>query len=125
MIFDNSRKNARAALIQTMIGLSPTLEIWTGPPPLLCSDPASGVLLATLFFSVTWLSSPVAGLVSQTGTCATGGGGAVATGLPGYFRIKDAGGVVRAQGKAGEDLTLAPIVAGTSVTLTSFSHLDT
>lgn len=61
-------RNAKLDQIQTTIGTSPVLKIFSGAEPINCAAADPSGLLATLTLPVTWLSPAVNGVKSLTGT---------------------------------------------------------
>lgn len=123
-------RTAQAAAIETEIGVSPILEIWTGAMPANCAAGASGTLLAQFALPADWLAAAAAGAVGKTGTWSGAALASIATANAGYFRICRAGsptqcdiqGTITATGGGG-DMTLdnISIAALQVVTVTGFT----
>jgi hypothetical protein len=111
--------NARVSQIIVAVGASPKLRLYTGTAPTLITDSESGVLLAEITLPAVWLSAPVAGVATQVGAWSISS--ALATGIPGYFRIYDsAGSIAHIQGVVPTDMIGDPtelITIGTPVTI--------
>ena len=118
-------RNARLDAIETTIGTTAVLKLFSGAEPANCAaaDPAG--LLATLTLPVDWLANAAAGAKAKagawTGTGSAGGSAA-------SFRIYDSGvaacgiqGSVTATGGGG-DLTLdnVSIANGQAITVNTF-----
>lgn len=117
--------NARLDAIESTIGTSPSLLIFSGSVPANCAaaDPAG--TLATISLPSDWMNAASTGsktlLGSWTGTGSAGGTAA-------SFRVKSSGGTCHLQGTvtatgAGGDLQLnnTSIANGQSITITSFT----
>ncbi len=98
-------RNAALDAMETAVGVSPTLEIRTGPPPANCAAADTGTLLVTLPLPSDWMSPASAGVKALLGTWAAA---ASASGTAGHFRIKQ-GATCHHQG----------IVSGPNVALTT------
>lgn len=119
-------RNARLDVIETTIGVSPTLEIRTGAPPATCASADSGDLLATLSLPSDFMAAADAGAKALSGTWQVAASGA---GTAAHFRVKAGGGAVGVQGTVGEgtgDLQLdnTDIAAGQVITITAFTLTD-
>lgn len=119
-------RNARLDAIETTIGTSARLRLYTGSPPADCATAASGSLLATLVLPSDWMSAASSGSKALLGSW-TGTGSAA--GSAGYFRILDSSvtntglqGTVTATGGGG-DLQLDNIVIanGQAITISSLT----
>lgn len=130
MQFSTAIRNAQAALIESTIGASPTMEIRTGAPPANAAASDSGTLLATLTLPSDWMGAASGGAVALAGSWT---GTATGTGTAGHFRIKASGGTVHVQGTVSQreasggdgDIMLsgatAAIVEGNPITINSFT----
>lgn len=123
--FSDDVRNAMANAVETTVGVSPTLEIRTGPKPVNAAAADSGTLLATINVPSDWLTSASSGQKVLQGTWSAL---AVAAGDQGYFRLKAGGGAVKAQGSislaGGGGSMIAnslALVVGQNVSVTSFS----
>ena len=123
-------RNARLNAIETQIGTSAILRIYTSTPPADCATAATGTLLAEMSLPSSWMADAASGAkaYSATWTDASANG----TGSAGYFRIWDSGGTVCGlQGTVtatggGGDLTLdnISIASAQAVTITGFTLTD-
>ena len=123
-------RNARLDAIATVVGASAKLIIYSGTQPANCSEAPTGTVLATLPLPSAWMLAASSGSKGKTGTWSDTS--ADAGGTAGYFRIYDSllttcglQGSVTITGGAG-DMTLdnTTIVAGQTVTITSFVLTD-
>jgi hypothetical protein len=123
-------RNARLDAVATVIGASAKLIIYSGAQPADCSEAPSGTVLATLSLPSSWMLAASSGSKSKTGTWSDTS--ADAGGTAGHFRIYDSllttcglQGSITVTGGAG-DMTLdnTTIVAGQTVTITSFVLTD-
>ena len=116
--------NARLDSVETTVGVSASLKIYTGTAPANCAAAATGTLLISIALPSDWMSAAASGVKSKLGTWS---GSASAAGTAGYFRITDtAGTAVGLQGTAGmsaTDLILdnSNISATQVVTVNTFS----
>jgi hypothetical protein len=78
-------RNAQADALETTIGASPILRIFSGPKPANCAAANSGTVLATLTLPADWLSAASGGVKSMLGTWQDTG--ADSSGTAGHFRI--------------------------------------
>lgn len=79
-------RNAKLDQVQTTIGTSPKLELFTGSPPANCATADSGTKLITITLPSNWMNAASAGSKTLLGAWS----GTVGTsGTVGYFRIKD------------------------------------
>lgn len=114
-------RNARNDQIETTIGASPTLEVFTGAQPANCAAADAGTLLVSMTLPADWRTAAASGSSSKNGTWQ---GTAGATGTGAHFRIKQ-GGTCHVQGSVGMgsgDLSLdnTSIANGQVVTVTQF-----
>lgn len=124
-------QNARLNAVETTIGASPVLKIWSGAPPANCAAPDAGTQLATLVLPSDWMAAAASASKGKLGVWQDLAGDA--SGNAGHFRIYDSGGspachmqgVVSVTGGGG-DLTLNTVAISpfASVTITSFSMTD-
>jgi hypothetical protein len=116
--------NARLDSIETTIGTSAKLRIYTGSAPADCAAAATGTLLVEMALPSDWMAAASGASKVKAGTWT---GVASGTGTAGYFRIVDnAGTVTGLQGTAGmsgTDLILnnSSIATSQAVTVDSFS----
>lgn len=121
--YSTTVNNARLDQIESTIGASPNLLIFSGSAPANCAAADSGTLLATLALPSDWMAAAAAGAKALAGSwTGTASGGSAAT--PTHFRIK-AGATCHLQGTAGigsGDLQVnGTITSGQTVTVTSFT----
>lgn len=116
-------RQAQVSLLQSTIGSSGTLSIYTGTQPALTTTAASGTLLVTITLPSSFLSS-TAGVATLLGTWSANASG---SGTAGYFRIVDGSSVCGIQGTcgltSGFDLNLnnTSITSGQTVSVTVFT----
>lgn len=87
--YSTTVRNAELDAIETAIGVSPVLEIRSGPPPANCAAADTGVLLASQALPSDWMAAASAAAKAKSGTWSVS---AVATGYAGHYRIKANGG---------------------------------
>lgn len=85
-------RNARLDAIETAIGASPILRIYSGAAPANAGTASSGTLLATINLPADWMGAAANGSKSKLGTWTDAA--ADAAGIAGYFRIFDSAGTV-------------------------------
>lgn len=78
-------RNARLDGIETSIGTSAVLKIFTGSPPVNCGTADSGTVLATLSLPSDWMAAASGGSKALSGTWTEPS--ADNTGTAGYFRL--------------------------------------
>lgn len=121
-------RDARLNAIETVLGTSPVLRIFTGVQPANCAAANSGTILATLPLPSDWMSVASGGVKSLLGSWTQAS--ANAGGLARHFRIHNTAlTVCEMQGSVGQgtgDLQLdnENIVAGQTVTITAFTLTD-
>lgn len=112
-------RNNQVSQIQTTIGASGTLRIFSGAEPANCAaaDPAG--LLATIALPASFLTS-AGGVTTIAGTWSVA---ASATGTAQSFRMYDGAVTCHVQGNTTTDLVLnnTSITSGQTVTVTSFT----
>jgi hypothetical protein len=112
-------RNNQVSQIQTSVGTSGTLKIFSGAEPANCAaaDPAG--LLATITLPAAFLTSS-GGVTTIAGTWSVA---ASATGTAQSFRMYDGSSVCHVQGNTTTDLVLnnTSITSGQTVTVTQFS----
>ena len=123
-------RNARLNAIETEIGTTAVLKMFTGAQPADCATANSGTELFTETLPTDWMGAAAAGAMSLLGTwqaVAIGGGGTVA-----HFRLYASDGTTcKMQGTitvtgGGGDMTIDnPVLAdGQTVTVTTFTITD-
>lgn len=91
--------NAKLDVIESTIGASPKLRMYTGAVPANCAAVATGTMLVEIPLPADWLSTSSANSKIKVGTWTAA---AVAGGVVGYYRIVDnAGAVAHVQGAVG------------------------
>lgn len=112
-------RNNQVSQIQTTIGTSGTLKIFSGAEPANCAaaDPAG--LLATITLPASFLTSS-GGVTTIAGSWTVS---ASATGTAASFRMYDGSTVCHVQGNTTTDLVLnnTSVASGQTVTVTSFT----
>jgi hypothetical protein len=126
MQYGTTLRNNQLDAIETTIGASPKLQIFSGAAPANCAAADSGTQLAEITLPADFMSAAAAGVKAKSGTWADFG--AIA-GVAGHFRIKDNSetvthiqGTITATGGGG-DMTLdnTNIAVGQNVTVVTFS----
>jgi hypothetical protein len=120
-------RNATLAAIETEVGENPILTISTGSPPADCGTANTGTVVATMILPTDWLSAPLLGSVTLSGTWQDLS--ADASGTAGYFRLHNSDGTVcHMQGSisatgAGGDMQLdnTNIATGQQINITAFT----
>lgn len=121
--------NARLDVIETTVGVSPKLQIWTGAQPANCAAAATGTKLVELTLPSDWMSNASAGSKAKAGTWS---GTGIAAGTAGYWRITDSAGTTcHMQGSitataGGGDMTLdnTSIAVNQAVAVSTFTLTD-
>ena len=123
--FSDAVRSAMVNAIPTLVGASPTLEIYSGTMPANADTSATGTVLASIILPSTWMAAAFEGSAVLSGTWQTLS--AANSGDAAYFRINQGAtpciqGTVTASGGGG-DMTLDNITigAGQQVTVASFS----
>lgn len=124
--FSVAVRNATLDPIESTIGVTPQLRLYTGTVPATTATAASGSLLATLNLPSDWLAAASGGTKVLAGTWT---GTASGTGTAGYFRVLDSTGTtVGIQGTVtatggGGDMTLdnTSISTGQTINVTTFT----
>jgi len=95
--------NARLDSIESTVGTSAKLRIYTGSAPANCAAAATGTLLVEIALPSDWMNAASSASKTKLGTWQ---GTATGTGTAGYFRIVDnAGTTTGLQGTAGMSAT--------------------
>lgn len=129
--FSDALRNNRINQVETTIGVSPTLQIRSGPQPANCAAADAGTLLCSMVLPADWLANAVAGLKTKLGTWQGNADVAAGAGTAaGHFRIK-AGATCHMQGSVtavngGGQMTIdnINIVSGQPVSVATFSITD-
>lgn len=125
--FSAAVRNARLDAIETVIGASPKLRIYSGSPPTNTTDAATGTLLVDMTLPADFLQAASGGIKLLNGSWTTT---AAAAGVAGYYRIWNSGVTLcHEQGTVGQgtgDLSLdnTNIATGQAVNITTFTKTD-
>jgi hypothetical protein len=112
-------RNNQVSQIQTTIGASGTLKIFSGAEPANCAAADPTGLLATITLPASFLTSS-GGVTTIAGTWSVA---ATGTGTAASFRMYDGSSVCHVQGNTTTDLVLnnTSITTGQTVTVTAFT----
>jgi hypothetical protein len=120
--FATTLRNGGLDQLETTIGTSPLLRIYTGSPPGI-GNAVTGTLLADLTLPSDWAAAASGGTKAKSGTWQDTS--ADASGTPGYFRLSTSGGTAMIEGTCGVgsgDLSFdATISLGGTVTISTFT----
>lgn len=126
--FSTAVRNARLDAIETAIGTSPVLKIFTGSMPANCAAADSGTLLDSMSLPSDWMASASGGSKAIAGSWSSS---ASAAGTAGYFRIYDSGATCHIQGTitgsgGGGDMIASStsLNSGDTETVTTFTLND-
>ncbi len=118
-------RNARLDVIESTIGPSARLRLYSGATPATCAAAETGVLLVEIALAPDWSPAAASGVKALTTPV---GAAAVASGIAGHFRIYDSGGLVchyqgSVSGGGSGDMNLdnANIAINQNVSVLSFS----
>jgi hypothetical protein len=123
-------RNARLDAIETTVGVSAKLQIWSGSMPANCAAAATGTKLLEDTLASDWAAAAASGAKSFNNTPIAGTG--LAAGTAGYFRLVDSAGTtchmqgtITATGGGG-DMTIdnTSIANGQAVNVTGFTLTD-
>lgn len=121
----DSTVNAMMAGIETDVGVSPKLQVWSGTVPADETAAPAGTKLVEMTLPSDWLTAPSAGIVAKNGNWT---GTAIAAGTATFARICTSAGVSKIQatisiaGGGGEAIIDNSNINTTQVvTVTSFS----
>lgn len=126
--FDDATRNDILDVIETRVGPSPVMRVFTGPPPVNCAAADTGTLISEKVLPSDWMEAAgtfAPGVKRKLGTWQDLS--ANNTGAPGHFRIYSSGGSpCRMQGTAGLSGTdmivdTSPVTAGQSFTVGVFT----
>ena len=121
-------RNARLDAIETTVGATAVLKVWTGAQPANCAAADSGTLLASLTLPADWMDAAASGSKAKAG--AWQDASADGAGTAAHFRLYASDGTTcHMQGSCGMgsgDLQLdnTSLAVGQSFTVTSFSLTD-
>lgn len=85
--FSTTVRNARADAVETAIGASPKLRIYSGAPPANPAAAPTGTQLAEIPLPADWMAAAASGVKAMSGTWQDNS--ADGTGTAGYYRILD------------------------------------
>ncbi len=123
-------RNARLDAVESTIGTSAVMKIFTGSMPANCGTADSGTVLATLTLPSDWMAAASSGSKAKSGTWQDSS--ADNNGTAGYFRVYASDGTtcgiqgtVTATGSGG-DMTVdnTSFASGQGFTVTSFTLTD-
>jgi len=125
--FSVAVRNARLDAVETTVGASAVLKIFSGAAPANCAAADSGTLLATLALPSDWMAAASDGAKAKAGTWQDAS--ADGTGNAGHFRLYASDGATcHAQGSVtasggGGDMTVDNVAfsAGQQFTVTGFT----
>ena len=112
-------RNAKLNAINTELGATATLKIWSGAEPANCAAADPTGLLATITLPASPFAAASSGAVALAGSWSVAASG---SGTAASFRIYDSSAVCQIQGNVTTDLVLnnTSITATQTVTVTSF-----
>lgn len=118
MQFSVAARNAALNGIETTVGTSPKLRMFTGSKPANCAATATGTLLVEMSLPSDWLEPASDGSILKKGTWS---GTGIDNGTVGYYRILDStGSVCHEQGTVSQAITLV-----TSASSAAFANVLT
>lgn len=128
--FSTTIRNARLDAIETSLGTTPILRIYSGAKPALTTDAASGTLLVEMTLPSDWMAAASGGAKALSGSWQDLL--ANATGTAGYFRVLDSTGTTTGiQGECTDTAGAGPMKLSTTavvinepVTVASFTITD-
>lgn len=121
-------RNAKLDAIETAIGASPVMRIYSGSAPANPAAAATGTVLAEITMPSDWMAAAASGSKAMSGSWQDLS--ADASGTPGYFRIWNAGlttcHVQGTAGTTGTDMILSTgtLTAGQSFSVTGYTIAD-
>ena|SRR5260221_650575 len=112
-------RNAELDQIETTIGTTVTLVLFSGAEPANCAAADPSGVLATITLPTDWLANASAGVKAKAGTWSVG---ASASGTVASWRVKDGAAVVHLQGNTA-DMTFdnTSLNSGQTITVNTFS----
>ena len=122
--YSTTLRDNRLDVVETTIGTTPTLALFTGSPPANTTVANSGTLISSMTLPSDWMAAASGGTKALSGTWQDTS--ADDTGTIGYFRIYASGGTCHMQGtcaNSGADMNFDNNVvnAGQQITITSFT----
>jgi len=127
MKFSVAVRNARLDAVESTIGTTPLLQIFTGTEPTNITDADSGTKLVEMTLPSDWMAAASAASKAKSGTWQSTG---ITNGTAGYFRVKNAAspftthiqGNITATGGGGVmELDNTSIATSQQVTVTTFT----
>ena len=121
-------RNARLDSIETTIGTSAVMKIFSGSAPVNCAAADSGTVLATINLPSDWMAAASGGSKAKSGTWEDLS--ADNSGTAGHFRVYDSGvttcHIQGTVGTSGTDMTVSStsFTAGQSFTVNTFTLTD-
>lgn len=121
-------RNARLDQIETTVGTSAIIKIWSGSAPASCATADSGTKLVEFDLASDWAAAASSGSKALNNTPITAT--AAATGTAGYFRLYDSLGTTchmqGTVGTSGTDMIIdnTSINSGQTVTISSLSFTE-
>jgi len=122
--YSTAIRNAQLDQVESTIGTSAKLRIYTGSEPANCAAAPTGTLLVDMALPSDWMNDASGGTKTLKGTWT---GTASNTGTAGYFRVWDSGvttcGIQGSVGQGSGDLSLdnTSINSGQTVNITTFT----
>jgi hypothetical protein len=117
-------RNAIADAVETTVGVSAVLKLFTGAQPANCATANSGTELVSITLPSDWMAAASAGAKAKSGTWS---GTAIGTGTAAHWRLYASDGTTcHGQGSvaaSGADLNLdnTSIASGQTVTISTFA----
>lgn len=120
--FGTTFRTNRIGQLQTTIGSTGTLKVFSGAEPANCGAADPSGLLATINLPATFMAAASGGAASMTGTWSAS---ASATGTAACWRMYDSSSVCQLQGNT-TDMTFnnTSIASGQTVSVTAFTITD-
>lgn len=125
MQYSTDIRDAQNNVIESTVGVSPTLSVYNGTAPANCAAADTGTLLAVGTLPSDWMADSSSAVVGKAGVWTLLGQVGASTGTAGtHFRIK-AGATCKIQGTFGVGQEMVPdnnsIANGQTVTINSFN----
>lgn len=125
--YSTTVRNARLDAVESTIGTSPILRIYSGSKPAALSDAATGTLLAEMTLPSDWMAAAASGSKAKNGTWQDPA--ANAGGTAGWFGVWESTGTTRhIQGEVTDTggagplkLSTTAITSGEPVTIVTFT----
>ncbi len=128
-----SARNARLEAIETVVGPSPTLKLWTGDQPASCAAADRGSLIATFPLTADWAGAASNGTkafaLSASDVISTAL--ALISGTPAHYRLYASDGTCHMQGSvgapgSGANLTInnVTVTQGQTINIVNWSITD-